>query len=72
MSISEQWTIKIVIPVKTGIQDAEEEYWIPACAGMTAKEGESVRSNWSRPFSDLLAFKVRVVQLGSGGYHGRV
>ena len=24
-----------MIPVKTGIQDAEEENWIPACAGMT-------------------------------------
>jgi hypothetical protein len=29
--------MRIVIPVKTGIQDAKEKNWIPACAGMTGK-----------------------------------
>ncbi len=28
----------VVIPVETGIQDVEEENWIPACAGMTTIE----------------------------------
>jgi hypothetical protein len=33
-----KYSITLVIPVKTGIQEAEGENWIPACAGMTNRK----------------------------------
>jgi hypothetical protein len=38
---SEGCSVKLVIPVKTGIQETEETNWIPACAGMTVKKDEN-------------------------------
>ncbi len=47
-------SIKLVIPVKTGIQ----EYWIPASAGMTGKTRRMGKVDFS---IEPLAFEVRVV-----------
>ena len=58
--------------MKTGIQDAKERNWIPACAGMTGKEREWVTSTSSRQYvEEPLAFKARVVQSNMKTYRIR-
>jgi hypothetical protein len=48
--------------VKTGIQDAEEENWIPACTGMTDKITIMGKVDFeSTCYFKPLALKARVV-----------
>ncbi|MGD0916570.1 MAG: hypothetical protein ABSB22_08930 [Thermodesulfobacteriota bacterium] len=48
--------------MKTGIQDAEEEDWIPACAGMTDKRTTMGKVDLkSTCYFKPLALKARVV-----------
>ena len=59
---TEQYSIRIVIPVKTGIQDAKEKTWIPACAGMTGKRTRTRKVDFnSTCYLKPLALKARVV-----------
>jgi hypothetical protein len=52
----------MVIPVKMGIQDLEEENWIPACAGMTDKRTTMSKVDLKSTCNlKPLAFKARVV-----------
>jgi len=48
--------------VKTGIQDAEEENWIPAYAGMTDKKTTMVKVDFKLTcYFKPLALEARVV-----------
>jgi hypothetical protein len=52
----------MVIPVKMGIQDLEEENWIPVCAGMTDKRTTMSKVDLKSTCNlKPLAFKARVV-----------